>query len=51
MRRIGKFIGRLVNAAIIFAAANVIAKILGAVFKIPLTYILKEEGKLPLFLI
>lgn len=30
--------------AIILTVANIISKILGAVFKIPLTYILKEEG-------
>lgn len=35
---------RFIRATVMLAAANVIAKILGAVFKIPLTYILKEEG-------
>lgn len=33
-----------VTGAIILMIANAISKILGAVFKIPLTYILKEEG-------
>ncbi|MCC8170173.1 MAG: polysaccharide biosynthesis protein [Oscillospiraceae bacterium] len=33
-----------VTGAAILMAANAISKILGAVFKIPLTYILKEEG-------
>jgi stage V sporulation protein B len=33
-----------VTGAVILMAANAISKILGAVFKIPLTYILKEEG-------
>ena len=33
-----------IKGALILALANVISKILGAVFKIPLTYILKEEG-------
>ena len=33
-----------IKGTIILAAANVISKILGAVFKIPLTYILEEEG-------
>ncbi len=32
------------TGAIILAAANTISKILGAVFKIPLTYIIGEEG-------
>lgn len=33
-----------IKGTLILAIANVISKILGAVFKIPLTYILKEEG-------
>lgn len=33
-----------ITGAIILMTANAISKILGAVFKIPLTYILKEEG-------
>lgn len=33
-----------IKSTVILAAANVIAKILGALFKIPITYILKEEG-------
>lgn len=33
-----------IRGTIVLAAANIIAKILGAIFKIPLTYILKEEG-------
>ncbi len=33
-----------VTGAVILMIANIISKILGAVFKIPLTYILKEEG-------
>lgn len=33
-----------VKGAIILVAANTISKVLGAVFKIPITYILKEEG-------
>ena len=33
-----------VKGAIILMIANAISKILGAVFKIPLTYILQEEG-------
>ncbi len=33
-----------IRGTIILAIANVIAKFLGAVFKIPLTYILEEEG-------
>ncbi len=33
-----------VTGAAILMMANIISKILGAVFKIPLTYILKEEG-------
>lgn len=33
-----------VKGAIILVAANAVSKILGAVFKIPITYILKEEG-------
>lgn len=33
-----------VKGAIILVTANAISKILGAVFKIPITYILKEEG-------
>lgn len=33
-----------IRGALILSAANVISKILGAVFKIPLTYILREEG-------
>lgn len=33
-----------VKGAMILAAANAVSKILGAVFKIPITYILKEEG-------
>ncbi len=32
------------KGAVTLTAANIISKILGAVFKIPLTYILKEEG-------
>ena len=32
------------TGAIILMIANAISKILGAVFKIPLTYILNEEG-------
>ena len=32
------------TGAIILAASNIISKILGAVFKIPLTYIIGEEG-------
>lgn len=32
------------KGAIILTAANIISKVLGAIFKIPLTYILKEEG-------
>ena len=35
---------KFIRATVMLAAANIIAKILGAVFKIPLTYILKEEG-------
>jgi len=34
----------LIKGTLILAIANVIAKILGALFKIPITYILKEEG-------
>ncbi|MGN0148893.1 MAG: polysaccharide biosynthesis C-terminal domain-containing protein [Clostridia bacterium] len=33
-----------ITGAIILMIANAVSKILGAVFKIPLTYILKEEG-------
>lgn len=33
-----------IKGALILCAANAASKILGAVFKIPLTYILKEEG-------
>lgn len=33
-----------IKGTLILAIANVISKILGAVFKIPLTYILQEEG-------
>ena len=33
-----------VAGAAILMAANAVSKILGAVFKIPLTYILHEEG-------
>lgn len=36
--------GKFIKGTIILICANAIAKILGAVFKIPLTYILKEEG-------
>lgn len=32
------------KGAIILTLANIISKILGAIFKIPLTYVLKEEG-------
>ena len=32
------------KGTVILIIANAISKILGAVFKIPLTYILKEEG-------
>ncbi len=35
---------RFIKGTIILACANFIAKILGAFFKIPLTYILREEG-------
>ena len=33
-----------IKGTVILAAANAISKILGAVFKIPLTYFLQEEG-------
>lgn len=33
-----------IKGTLVLAIANVIAKILGALFKIPITYILKEEG-------
>lgn len=33
-----------IKGTVILMAANAVSKILGAVFKIPLTYILKEEG-------
>ncbi len=36
--------GKFIKGTIILICANAVAKILGAVFKIPLTYILKEEG-------
>lgn len=36
--------GRFLKGTIILICANAAAKILGAVFKIPLTYILEEEG-------
>ncbi len=36
--------GKFIKGTIILICANAIAKILGAVFKIPLTYILKEDG-------
>ncbi len=36
--------GRFIKGTVILIFANAIAKILGAVFKIPITYILKEEG-------
>ncbi len=35
---------KFIKGTIILICANAIAKILGAIFKIPLTYILKEEG-------
>jgi len=35
---------QFIKSTFILVAANTIAKILGAVFKIPLSYILKEEG-------
>lgn len=35
---------KFVKSTVILICANAIAKILGAVFKIPLTYILKEDG-------
>ena len=34
----------LLGGTIVLITANIISKILGAVLKIPLTYILKEEG-------
>ena len=36
--------GKFIKGTVILICANAIAKILGAVFKIPLTYILGEEG-------
>ena len=33
-----------IHGAVILMAANIISKLLGAVFKIPLTYLLEEEG-------
>ena len=35
---------RFIKGTVILICANAVAKILGAVFKIPLTYILEEEG-------
>ena len=35
---------KFLRASAILIMANAIAKILGAVFKIPLTYILREDG-------
>ena len=33
-----------ISGAAVLMAANAVSKILGAVFKIPLTYIIHEEG-------